>query len=225
LPACRLRPLDVAEAHVGLVARCLTDLQFESFLLLSSTRVYARASATTEDAALVAVPADLYSMTKLAGEALCHADPQPATRVVRLSNVYGKGMPAETFLAQVLHEGCATGSVIFRKGPASCSDYVSIAAVVRLLPTIAVTGRQRLYNLAAGQNTSHAAIANRLHEIAGWQICFIPDAPTVRQPTIDTARLEAEFGPTDSNLLADLPGLLALAQDTPCSPSTRHMAA
>ena len=42
----RVRPLDTAEAHVGFVARCLAELQFDSFLLLSSTRVYARANAT-----------------------------------------------------------------------------------------------------------------------------------------------------------------------------------
>src|SRR4051794_27506323 len=48
----RTRPLETAEAHVGLVARCLAALQFDSFLLLSSTRVYARADATHEDTAL-----------------------------------------------------------------------------------------------------------------------------------------------------------------------------
>ncbi|HME20305.1 MAG TPA: NAD(P)-dependent oxidoreductase [Acetobacteraceae bacterium] len=224
----RARPLDTAEAHVGLVARCLGELRFESFLLLSSTRVYARASATHEDTAVPALPADpsdLYNVTKLAGEALCLADPRPTIRVVRLSNVYGIGMPAETFLGQVLHEGHETGGAVFRESPASTQDYVSTTAVVRLLPVIAANGRQRIYNVAAGSNTSHAAIAYCLRDIAGWHIGFAPDAPTVRHPTIDTARLEAEFGPTASNLVADLPMLLALAQEHPYSPSTRPMAA
>ena len=44
-------------------------------------------------------------MTKLAGEALCLADPRSTTRVARLSNVYGIHMPADTFLGQVLREG------------------------------------------------------------------------------------------------------------------------
>lgn len=224
----RVRPLDTAEAHVGLVARCLAELQCESFLLLSSTRVYARASATQEDAELPALPADpsdLYNVTKLAGEALCLADARPAVRVVRLSNVYGTGMPAGTFLAQVLHEGYATGGVMFRESPASAKDYVSIAAVVRRLPVIATGGRHRIYNVAAGGSISHAAIAYCLRDIAGWHTSFAPDAPTVRQPLIDTARLDAEFGPTASNLVADLPMLLALARENPCLPSTRPMAA
>ncbi|HEY1385849.1 MAG TPA: NAD-dependent epimerase/dehydratase family protein, partial [Dongiaceae bacterium] len=85
------RPLETAEAHVGLVARCLAELQFDSFLLLSSTRVYARAGSTREDALLSTLPGDpaeLFMVTKLAGEALCLADPRPTARVVRLSNVY-----------------------------------------------------------------------------------------------------------------------------------------
>jgi hypothetical protein len=49
--------------------------------------------------------------------------------------------------------------------------------------------------------------------------------PTVRQLPIDIARLDAEFSPTASNLVADLPTVLALSQEYSCSPSTRHMAA
>jgi nucleoside-diphosphate-sugar epimerase len=224
----RVRPLDTAEAHVGLVARCLAELRFDSFLLLSSTRVYARASATHEDAALPAMPADpsdLYNVTKLAGEALCLADPRTTARVVRLSNVYGIGVPAETFLGQLLREGRATGCVVFHQSPASAKDYVSTTAVVRLLPAIAATGKQRIYNVAAGSNTSHAAIAYCLRDVTGWHTSFAPDAPTVRQPSIDTARLDGEFGPTASNLVADLPILLALALEHQCSSSTRPMAA
>jgi nucleoside-diphosphate-sugar epimerase len=222
---CRMRPLDTAEAHVGLVAHCLAELRFDSFLLLSSTHVYARASATHEDAALPALPADpsdLYNVTKLAGEALCLADPRPTIRVARLSNVYGMGIPAETFLGELMREGRATGSVVFHESPASAQDYVSTTAVVRLLPAIAATGQQRIYNVAAGNNTSHAAIAHRLRDIAGWRTSFAPNAPTVRQPLIDTARLDAEFGPTASNLVADLPMLLTLMK---CSTPTRPMAA
>ena len=134
-----------------------------SFLLLSSTRVYARAGTTHEDAMLPTVPADpsdLYNLTKLAGEALCLAHPCAATRVVRLSNVYGIDMSADTFLGQVLREGGATGGVEFRQGPASAKDYVNVAAVVRLLPAIATRGRQRIYNVAAG--SEHQPLRHRV---------------------------------------------------------------
>jgi nucleoside-diphosphate-sugar epimerase len=223
-----LRPRDAAEAHVGLVARCLADLQFDSFLLLSSTRVYARASATREDALLSALPSepsDLYSVTKLAGEALCLADPRPTARVARLSNVYGIGMPAETFLGQVLHEGHMSGCVVFQQSAASAKDYVGVAALARMLPAIARAGTRRLYNVAAGVNTSHAGIADRLRVATGWHISFAANAPTARQAPIDTARIAAEFGPTGSNLLAELPTLLTLGQQALNPSSMRRMAA
>lgn len=224
----RERPLETAEAHVGLVARCLSEIRFESFLLLSSTRVYGRAEGTHEDAALPMLPtdpSDLYNVTKLAGEALCLATSRSHVRVVRLSNVYGIGMPAQTFLGQVLREGETTGRIVFRQAAASAKDYVSMAAVVRLLPEIATRARRRIYKVAAGSNTDHATIACRLREIAGWQTSFAENVPTLRYLPIDTARLDDEFGPTSSNLSADLPTLLALEEESQCSPLTKHVAA
>jgi nucleoside-diphosphate-sugar epimerase len=224
----RERPLDTADAHVGHVARCISEMRFDSFLLISSTRVYGRAAETHEDAALTILPtdpSDLYNVTKLAGEALCLANPNPAIRVARLSNVYGIGMPAETFLGQVIREGHDTGGVVFRQKAASAKDYVGVAAVVRLLPAIAARGRQRIYNIAAGGNTSHATIAYRLRELTGWRTSFAANAATVRYRPIDTTRIDAEFGATSSNLSADLPTLLALEQERQCSPSMKHVAA
>ena len=222
------RSLDTAEAHVGLVARCLSELQFGSFLFLSSTRVYARATSTREDAALPTLPADpsdLYNLTKLAGEALCLADPRPTVRVARLSNVYGAGMPAETFLGQVLAEGMTNGSVVLRQSPWSAKDYVSLDAVTRLLPAISTDGHDRLYNLASGHNTPHAAIAERLRGVIGWRTGFATGAPTLCGTPIDTTRITTEFGPITCDLLADLPALIPPEQEDQCSPSTSHLAA
>jgi nucleoside-diphosphate-sugar epimerase len=224
----RTRTHDTAEAHVATTVRCLALLRCESFLFLSSTRVYARAATTHEHAALPCAPgdpADLYALTKLTGEALCLADPRPGMRVVRLSNVYGPAPPGDSFLGAVLHEGRRDGRVLFRQSPRSAKDYVALAAVTRLLPAIATGGRARLYNLAAGTNTSHAAIANTLRRQFGWHMGFAPGAPTLRFPPIDTALLTAEFGAALSNLSADLPTLVTDGQEVQCSPSMSAAAA
>ncbi len=223
----RTRPHDTAEAHVGVTARCLAGLRFDSFLFLSSTRVYSRATATSEDVLLSCAPADpsdLYNLTKLAGEAICLADPRQTVRVVRLSNVYGGAMPGDTFLGQLLREGRSAGTVRFLQSAQSTKDYVSLAEVTRLLPAIAAGGRHRLYNLAAGSNTSHAAIAVVLRRRFGWHVEFAPGAPTVRFPPIDTARLTGEFGAALSNLSADLATLVADGQEVQCSPSMSEAA-
>jgi nucleoside-diphosphate-sugar epimerase len=220
--ACR-HPLETIEAHIALVGRCLARMSCDSFLFLSSTRVYAHAETTDEGAVLPqnpADPSDLYSVTKLAGEAVCLADPRPTIRVARLSNVYGVGMPEQTFLGKLLREGQATGSIILRQAPDTEMDYVDIRTVARLLPAIATTGRRRVYNLASGINTAHADIAGALSDLVGWRATFAPDAPTVRYRPIDTSRLRGEFGSGTSDLLADLP---LLARDG--QPAMRRLAA
>jgi nucleoside-diphosphate-sugar epimerase len=220
----RTRPLDTAHAHVGVTAACLAASRFESFLFLSSTRVYARAASTLEDAPLPcrpADPSDLYNLTKLTGEALCLADPRPTVRVVRLSNVYGPDMP-NTFLTQVLHEGRATGAVRFRQAPESRKDYVSLDDVVALLPRIACRGRHRLYNLASGRNTSHRAIADVLRRAQGWDVGFEPAAPAVIFPPIEIARLREEFPRALRSLSEDLPTLSRSGQEVQCSPLMRQ---
>jgi len=223
----RSRPLDTAEAHVGVTARCLAEVDFTSFLILSSTRVYTNAPATHEDSALVCRPtdpSDLYNLTKLAGEALCLTDPRPTVRVVRLSNVYAADPGADTFLGQVLHEGRTTGRVVFGQAPGSEKDYVSLDDVVRLLPDIAVSGRSRLYNLASGRNITHGQIAATLHARCGWNTRFMADAAELRFPPIEITRLNAEFGTPLRNLLQDL-ATLSAGQEVPCSRSTRQAVA
>ena len=223
----RSRPHDTAEAHVGVTARCLATLNCESFLFLSSTRVYARAPSTQEDTALTCSPtdpSDLYNLTKLAGEALCLSDPRDTVRVVRVSNVYGPGMDPDSFLGQVLHEGAATGAVRFRQSPESAKDYIGMAQLTRLLPAIATSGCHRLYNLAAGSNTAHGTIAAGLSRHFGWHCSFTLQAPTVTYCPIDNTRLAAEFGPVLSDLSADLATLSPSTAEVSCSPSTRQAA-
>lgn len=220
----RTRPLDTAQAHVGITAACLARLRCESFLFLSSTRVYARAAATHEDTPLPCLPgdpSDVYNLTKLAGEALCLADPRPGVRVVRLSNVYGAATP-DTFLGQVIGEGRAGGMIRFRQAPASAKDYICLDDVVAMLPRIARSGSQRLYNLASGRNTTHASIAATLRDTLGWQTSFAPDAPTVIFPPIDISRVNHEFAPALRSLSDDLPRFASPGQEVQCSQSTRQ---
>jgi nucleoside-diphosphate-sugar epimerase len=219
----RTRPLETAEAHVAIVARCLAQLRFQTFLHLSSTRVYARAAATREDTPLPCLPSDpsdLYNLTKLAGEALCLSDPRLGVRVARLSNVYGGHLHADTFLGQIILAGLASGRVVLRQAPESEKDYISLDSVTSLLPAIAIAGRHRLYNVATGRNTSHRAIADILRRSLGWDVSFAPDAPLHRFRPIDITRLTEEFSPPLSNFSSDLPKLAA-GQEAPCSPSTR----
>lgn len=192
----RNRPLATAEAHVAALVRALQSFRFDSFLYLSSTRVYMNAAATAEEAALSVRPADpddLYNITKLAGEAVCLASPAPAVRVARLSNVVGLGDRSNNFLSVVLDEARRTHAVTIHSSPNSEKDYVALDDVTALAEAIALRGRHRLYNVASGRNVSHRLIADLLHRQTGTEVRFAPNAQRAIFPPIIVERVRSEF--------------------------------
>ena len=202
----RQNPFGTVEAHVGKLAEVLTAYRFESLTYLSTTRVYQGSEAAREDVELRVRPAlvnDIYNITKIAGEAMCLTHPSPKVRVARLSNVFGGADASPSFLASVLGEAAARGSVTFLTAPDSEKDYVGIDRVTDGLARIALSGRERLYNLAAGRNIANARIAAAL-ERAGIACRFAEGAPSIGFPVIDTARFDAEFGPAPDDFEARL---------------------
>lgn len=200
----RNRPFDTVEAHVCLLRRLLEHGRFESLTYLSSTRVYEGASTTEEDAILHVSPGNpghLYNLSKLMGESLCLASGRKA-RVVRLSNVFGRAMPQQNFISQVLKEAVSTGRVQFLTAPLSAKDYVSVTDVIRWLPQIALRGSHTIYNVGSGKNTSNAELALLLEQ-KGISTSFAENAPEWSFPVIDPHRLVQEFGGAKSSLTSE----------------------
>ena len=85
----RTRPLDAMEAHVSRLVEVLRQNNFISLLYLSSTRVYQRLplDSMADETAIIPVdtndPSDIYNLSKLAGESICLANPNPKVRVAR----------------------------------------------------------------------------------------------------------------------------------------------
>jgi nucleoside-diphosphate-sugar epimerase len=208
----RSRPFETVNAHVALPAHLLQLGNFDSFLYLSSTRVYdgLECDLAGESTVLsVTTSADsIYNLSKLLGEALCLNGGKPAVRIARLSNVYGRGMSSSTFLGAVLADVIKDGTTCIREAPLSAKDYISVTDVCVLTTAIATTGRHQVYNLASGQNVTHAAIATELSRVTGKPVAFLAEGQLRRFPQIDTSRITAEFGFIPSrSLLDDLRGL------------------
>ncbi len=209
----RSRPLAAVEAHVCLLARLLKQLRYDSWLYLSSTRVYAGldpATPATEEVPLSAAPSldGLYNLSKLLGEAICLALDTPCVRVARLANVYGPGQARHGFLSALLDELNQRGTVTFGEAPESAKDYIAAPEAARLLAAIAVGGRQRLYNVASGRATRHAELAEAIRQLTGARITFAPEAPIRAFPAADVSRVRHEFGLSEGSILDDLPGLI-----------------
>lgn len=218
----RGRPFETMDAHVSVLGEILRRAEFDSFTYLSSTRVYAGASSTSETAELrvnPADPGDLYNLSKLAGEALCLAQPDDRIRVARLSNVYGPDMDggpfaSQNFLAAVIREALLDGQLRLRTALHSAKDYIAVDDVRRAVQRIATHGRARLYNVAAGRNVSHAEIADALARITACGVSVEPGAPETAFPLIDTRRIAELFTPPEApwkpaKLLRQLPRLFS----------------
>lgn len=203
----RQRPYDTVDAHVSELAELLKHGDFESLLYLSSTRVYGRAVGGREDSllpVLVQDPSDLYNLSKLMGESLCLQDARTGVRVVRLSNVVGgEDADSANFVPSLVREA-RSGRIVLQTAEDSAKDYIHIDDVAELLPRIAVDGRERLYNVASGTQTTHAQWVGQLAVWTGCSVEVVADAPTVRFISIDIGRLQAEFDFQPRSVLASL---------------------
>lgn len=193
----RQRPFDTMEAHVGVLSRVLQRARFESLTYLSSTRVYMGSTRTDEDAPLTVQPADpsdLYNLSKLAGEALCHASGRDGVRVARLSNVVGPGMdPASgNFVASLMAEA-KSGHIVLRSHPDSRKDYVHIDDVVEWLVLIGERGQHSVYNVASGRSVSHRQWAEWCAERFGCNWSALEGASLQEFHPIEINRLQSEF--------------------------------
>jgi nucleoside-diphosphate-sugar epimerase len=206
----RQRPYDAVDAHVCKLLDIVRNCTFASLLYLSSTRLYIRKEGVAyEDDDLVVNPLeteDIYNLSKATGESIVLSLGTKG-RVARLSNVYGPEQK-DTFLTMILDEATTRGTITLRTALSSERDYISVADVATLLVKIALHGKERIYNVAGGQNLTNAEVTAAIAGLTGCTVTVLPDAPPVVFPSLDNSRARTEFGFTPARLLADLPSLV-----------------
>jgi nucleoside-diphosphate-sugar epimerase len=209
----RVRPFDTVDSHITFAAALLREARFDSFLYCSSTRVYAGAAEAVETARLLVdpnQPGDLYNLSKLMGEAACLAAPNPAVRIARLSNVFGHDPASDNFISSIVRAAVTTGQVRLATDPLSAKDYIAVADVAAALERIAVAGTHRLYNVAAGRNTTNAEILDALVQASGCTVEVAQDSPLVEFPRIDVERLRALGVSANTGVVQAMPDLVTM---------------
>ena len=202
-------PIAAYRRHVADLLPLLEPARSERLVYLSSTRVYDHASKTSEatpPALRSDDPADTYALSKLAGEGLV-LSAGPQHRVVRCSNVYGESFRSELFLSDILRQAATTGRIAIRTALDSSKDYVSVDDVAEAVLAIAAGSEHRIYNVAAGRNTTHGALLAAIARAVPFELSVAPDAPTVVAPLIDAGRLQSEFPFEPRDVLEDVGGL------------------
>lgn len=209
----RTRLSDTIEAHVNTLDYLLNSTKWDSWLYLSSTRVYGQKSEGTracESEPLKVAPSldGVYNISKLLGESLCLARPESSCRVARISNVFGPQMPKGTFLSSLISDASEAGLITIRERPESCKDYISIGTVTRYLLAIATSGKRRVYNVATGVNLSHYVVAEALKRSLRTQVLFDADGPLRQFSQINVDRIISEFGQDDQPVSEQLDNFL-----------------
>jgi nucleoside-diphosphate-sugar epimerase len=192
----RTRRTEIFEAHASRIDRAVQRLRFVSYLYLSSTRVYKNSPNTSEDSPIEVRPAefdDSYNISKIAGESICLLQANPKVRVARLSNVMGPNPDRSVFLTSIITDAALKGRIVFGESLSSAKDYIDIDDVCRYLEGIAVSGQQRLYNVAYGQNRTHSQLLEQIGRRIKFSVAA-PDAPVRAFPVVSVSRLQAEFG-------------------------------
>jgi nucleoside-diphosphate-sugar epimerase len=150
----------------------------------------------------------IYNISKIAGEAVCHAMNNSKVRVVRLSNVYGYDAKSENFVFSLIKDAIK-GSVVLNSSLSSCKDYISIDNTINALIRIAQRGQHQIYNVASGHNITAGQILNKLKELTNCTI-EVKGIDTIRFPKINITRLLREFPFEPDNLLNDLERLVKI---------------
>lgn len=208
----RKRLIETFEIQILCLYEALTNYRYESFLYLSSARIYSDANSTNEEAPLLVRPATadhVYNISKIAGESLCFAYDNPNIRVARLSNVYGHQDRSNLFMTAVVREAVEKGQVMIGQAPESSKDYIAVEDAAAILIAISRAGQERLYNVACGSNFTHRQIADVL-EKNGFKVHFKANSPVVIFPKIDTAKVTCEFSRKPTTPASRLPDILNL---------------
>ncbi len=204
------QPLQAYRLHVCAPLELLMSSKYDRFVYVSSTRVYAGAASTKEDEKLAAFPAEreaTYPASKVAGEAVVLAASE-RNIVVRLSNVYGLNFRARIFLSDILRQAIETGRIELRTDLASSKDYVSVEDVADVLLRIARGGLERIYNLAAGRNTTNAELTRAIAATLPVEVLVTPNAPTSIIPEVNVQRIRAEFAFSPHDVVDAIPALV-----------------
>jgi nucleoside-diphosphate-sugar epimerase len=203
----RERPFDTVRAHISYLNELLEKGQFNSFLYLSSTRVYFHQSeySTGEEESTIPVvphhPEELFNLSKLTGESLCLTVNRPNVRVARISNVCGNDFQSNNFLYSIIKDALLVRKITLRSTLDSAKDYISIDDVVRLLIQISRNGMSKVYNVASGFNISNRDWMEKISTVTGCSIEVVPNANTISFPLIDINRITKEFGYIPSNCI------------------------
>jgi nucleoside-diphosphate-sugar epimerase len=181
----RHKVLDTIDAHACNVHKIFKTAAFQSFTYLSSTKVYAGASSTLEGEKVTLCPerlSDLYSLSKLMGEAICYTSGHPNVKVARLSNIVGLRSDTDIFIDQLLDEVVRCKTLTLQASISAEKDYLHIDEAIDAIVFLVLSDVSGCFNVASGENVSNRRIVEHLK--AAFDFVFTESAEDVSEQSI-----------------------------------------
>lgn len=206
----RKRPYETVEAHVSYLSKILKNTHFESFVYISSTRVYFDSTSGNEESSLQVNPNhldDLFNISKLMGESICLNSGKDNIKVARISNVCGDDFTSNNFLYSIIKDAVEKKEIILNTTLDSEKDYIRIEDVVNMILEVSNQGKNGIYNIAAGKNISNEVIINILKEITNCSVKVSENAAVIKFPIIEIDKIKEEFNfipPEPKDIIKDL---------------------
>ena len=172
----RTRIFDTVDAHVCTLKSILQRFSFQSFIYLSSTRVYkhtiTRPALEIDSLQINPIEVDdVYNISKLMGESICLAQSSGDVKVARISNVIGLDLDSENFLTSIIKQAIEYGKVDLHTSVDSAKDYILLDDLIDMLVKMPY-GKERIYNLCSGVNLATRDILEELGKHVNFELCI-----------------------------------------------------
>ncbi len=207
----RNNTFNTIKSHVCILNELLNTVKFDSFLYLSSARIYYGQKNTQEENSIninSIDPDKLYNISKIMGESICLSSNKDNVRVVRLSNVIGKDFSSNNFIFSLIKDAIKKNEINLNTSLESEKDYISIKDVVKILPEICINGKEKLYNIASGKNIKTEKIVEIINKQLGNQIKINHTTKKIIFPRISIQKIMDEFRFESTSVLDMLPNLI-----------------
>ncbi len=198
------------DANLGLVREIIFNNKFDSFTLLSTTRLYFanREGKTSEDDPININSNNknfLYNSLKIAAENLCLSLNNKNIKVIRMSNLYGDNFTYQAYLLPAwIRNSIKNKKIDLYINKNSTKDFIYVNDAFDVLLKIIKRGKHRLYNVASGKNIELFKILKEIKKITNCKINYTNRFKIVKEPRINIKRIVNEFNFKPENNLIDL---------------------
>ena len=188
------------EANVSMVAKIIFNNKFESFTLISSTRLYfANKEGRTKENDFIKVNTNrndfLYNSLKITSENLCLSLVNKKIKVVRISNLYGENFTNQSYILPTwIRDSVKKKRINLYINKNSTKDFIHVDDAFEVLLKVILKGKYRLYNIATGKNIKLSKILEKIKKISNCKIHSKSKLKIVKEPKINIDRIKKEFG-------------------------------